>query len=114
MKKTLAAAAVLAALLIPAAPAFAEPGDSTDTSTSTETDSGERTIGDVIHDIFCPPEDDEEDEAEEPAAAPEPPTVTYEAPAKPETTEVNDEPVKECSTDPRSVNYCPPLVPGTE
>ena len=106
MKKTLAAAAVLAALLTPTAPAFAEPGDATDTGSSTETtDTGDRTLGDVIHDIFCPPEDDEEDEAEEPAAAPEPPAVTVEAPAKPVVNE-RDEPV--CSTDPEAYNYCPP------
>lgn len=107
MKKTLAAAAVLAALLIPAAPAFAEPGDSTGTDTSTtETETGgDRSLGDIIRDIFCPPEDDEEDEAEEPAATPEPPAVEFEAPAKPVVTE-NDEPV--CSLDPKAYNYCSP------
>lgn len=105
-RKTLITAAALAALLIPAAPAFAEPGDSTgtDTGTSTET-GGDRSLGDIIHDIFCPPEDDEEDEAEEPAATPEPPAVTFETPAAPTVNE-KDDPV--CSLDPESPNYCPP------
>lgn len=111
IKKTLTAAVALAALLVPVAPAFATPGDTgTDTTTGTETDAGDRTIGDVIHDIFCPPEDDEEDEEdEETPAAPEPPKVEVaETPAAPVTTSGDrDEPV--CSTDPRSVNYCPPL-----
>ncbi|ADX31965.1 hypothetical protein TPA2_gp51 [Tsukamurella phage TPA2] len=105
-RKTLITTTALAALLIPAAPAFAEPGDSTgtDTGTSAET-GGDRSLGDIIHDIFCPPEDDEEDEAEEPAATPEPPAVTFETPAKPTVNE-KDDPV--CSLDPESPNYCPP------
>lgn len=106
-RKTLITVAALAALLIPAAPAFAEPASIDDGSgpRSVGASIDDRSLGDIIHDIFCPPEDDEEDEAEEPAATPEPPAVTFETPAAPTVNE-KDDPV--CSLDPESPNYCPP------